>query len=231
MIVEVKLTADQIARATDVGHRRQELAVASGFVPRGGQTQLEAAADHILGACGELAVASWTGLLWHEGHQRPDEPDVGEDIEVKTVHEARFHLPVPYRKPQHWSYVLVSAEVAPTYRLRGWIFGHEARRNEWLRKYDQRRRDGVKPRRLTEEHWSYYVPPRIPPLRPIDSLGVVPITGWDELLDVITEHDVQVRIEDGRVHVTGWMPRLVKARLWEYFRTKVCPIVAKDLVA
>jgi hypothetical protein len=133
----VKLTADEIAEATDIGRQRHALHEATGRVDpvideRGGL------AIDVQGAIAEKAVSvalrrAWDGKflklaqwkIWRRlGH------DVS-GIEVRATAYATGGLPVHDTDPNDHPFVLVVDRASPTFTLAGWIFGKDAKQEKW----------------------------------------------------------------------------------------------------
>ena len=121
--------------------------------PRFGEKALEV---HLLGAAGEMAVASYLGLkheLYKESEARRGSDDL-PDIDVKTRSNHRYDLIVQKNEDPRKKFVLVTIECQKTF-IHGWCYGHEA---------------------MQEQYWAdpargrpaYFVPKEI--LKPLSSL-------------------------------------------------------------
>lgn len=85
---------------------------------------------HMLGAAGELAVASYLG--WDEWVYEDQEPQRGSAdlpcrIDVKTRSKHTYDLLIQLDDQEDKRLVLVTIENLET-RLHGWLYGHEARK-------------------------------------------------------------------------------------------------------
>lgn len=87
----------------------------------------------IIGACGECAVAKALNVYWLAGiNQRKEEPDVGENTQVRYSTNPSLGMVVRQNDPDHFRYVHVSGSI-PTFTVHGWIKGVEAKREEWFK--------------------------------------------------------------------------------------------------
>jgi len=95
----------------------------------GGAWQGSKALDiHLLGAAGEVAVASYLGLkdhLFKETEARRDSEDLPGGIDVKTRSKASYDLIVQRQSDPNKKFVLVTIENQQTL-IHGWCYGHEA---------------------------------------------------------------------------------------------------------
>jgi len=111
------------------GMRRQGVNEAQGLRGRnGGAWKGSKALDiHLLGAAGEMAVASYLGLkehLFKETEAKRGSDDL-PGIDVKTRSKASYDLIVQKREDPKKKFVLVTIENQQTL-LWGWCYGHEA---------------------------------------------------------------------------------------------------------
>lgn len=83
-----------------------------------------------------MAVAKFLCRYWLAGINTFKDPDVAPNIEVRrnTYPEGRSLLKVKPTDPDARRYVLVRGQM-PTFEIVGWIWGHEAKRPEWLKNY------------------------------------------------------------------------------------------------
>lgn len=88
---------------------------------------------HIQGCRGECAVAKALNVYWTgAGVDYAHEEDVGR-LQVRTTHHRNgclLHRPNEGHLEDPWALVIGEAD---TYHLAGWLYGHECRREEWLR--------------------------------------------------------------------------------------------------
>lgn len=154
-----KLSPSEKALAIAEGERRQNVNAAQGRV---GRNQGPAKGDdalriHILGAGGEMAVASFLGLKQHvfqEQEARRGSCDLPPNIDVKTRSRHYYDLICLRDETQEKTLVLVTVQDQEI-RLHGWIRAHEAKQPQWLKEHVPGRA-------------CYFVPKES--LRPIDEL-------------------------------------------------------------
>ena len=111
------------------GMRRQGVNEAKGLRGRnGGAWKGSKALDiHLLGAAGEVAVASYLGMkehLFKETEARRGSDDL-PGIDVKTRSKHQYDLIVQKNEDACKKFVLVTIESQKTF-LHGWCYGHEA---------------------------------------------------------------------------------------------------------
>lgn len=151
-------TEEERRMAMEEGMRRQRVNEEKGLRgrnrgPRFGQKALDV---HLLGAAGEMAVASYLGLkheLYKETEARRGSDDL-PGIDVKTRSKSRYDLIVQKQENPSKKFVLVTIENQQTL-LHGWCYGYEA---------------------MDDQYWAdpargrpaYFVPQSA--LRPMDSL-------------------------------------------------------------
>ena len=115
--------------AMEEGMRRQGVNEAKGLRGRnGGAWKGSKALDiHLLGAAGEVAVASYLGMkehLFKETEARRGSDDL-PGIDVKTRSRHQYDLIVQKNENACKKFVLVTIESQKTF-LHGWCYGHEA---------------------------------------------------------------------------------------------------------
>lgn len=126
---------------------------------------------HVEGALGEVAVAKYLNRYWVAvvDDFRALDGDVGARVQVRTN---TYTGPDPYlrvypRDHDDHAFVLVVAD-DPRYRLVGWAWGGEAKRDEWFS------------RLRADRPASYHVPSEF--LRPVETLdAAVPRSTWAEV--------------------------------------------------
>ena len=114
--------------------RRQGVNEAKGLRGRnGGAWKGSKALDiHLLGAAGEVAVASYLGMkehLFKETEARRGSDDL-PGIDVKTRSRHQYDLIVQKNENACKKFVLVTIESQKTF-LHGWCYGHEAMKEEF----------------------------------------------------------------------------------------------------
>ena len=95
-------------------------------------------AYHILGAAGELAVAKFLGRYWGGDVRNFKKADLGQSVQVRTRSKHEYDLIVRHDDNPDDAYVLVTATTHTRLRIHGWIYGSEARKDEWLKTYGDR---------------------------------------------------------------------------------------------
>jgi hypothetical protein len=120
--------------AMEEGMRRQGVNEAKGLRGRnGGAWKGSKALDiHLLGAAGEVAVASYLGLkehLFKETEAKRGSDDL-PGIDVKTRSKASYDLIVQKREDPKKKFVLVTIENQQTL-LHGWCYGEEAMQEQY----------------------------------------------------------------------------------------------------
>lgn len=158
--VTIILTEDERQQAIAEGVRRQAVNESKGLRgrnrgPRYGQSALDV---HLLGAAGEMAVASLLDAkqwLYQETEAKRGSDDL-PGIDVKTRSKHKYDLIVQKNEDPNKKFVLVTIE-DKTILAHGWCYGKEA---------------------MKEEYWAdpargrpaYFVPKEA--LRPINSLSI-----------------------------------------------------------
>lgn len=127
-------TEEEKSLAMEEGMRRQGVNEEKGLRGRnGGAWKGSKALDiHLLGAAGEVAVASYLGLkehLFKETEAKRGSNDL-PGIDVKTRSKSRYDLIVQKHENLSKKFVLVTIENQQTL-LHGWCYGHEAMKKEY----------------------------------------------------------------------------------------------------
>jgi hypothetical protein len=128
--IEFVFTPEERRLAMEEGMRRQSVNEAKGLRgrnkgPRFGAKALEV---HLLGAAGEMAVASYMGLkehLYAEKEAKRGSEDLPGGIDVKTRSKSCYDLIVQKHENPSKKFVLVTIENQQTL-LHGWCYGSEA---------------------------------------------------------------------------------------------------------
>ena len=129
--MNVRLTWYEVRQAALVGVDRYVRALKDGREDAHGLEQkgADGLALHVLGAAGELAFAKATNRFWSGSIDTFSNPDVGA-IQVRTRSKHDYELLVRVKDDDEAIYVLVTGQI-PEFRVRGWMFGKEAKRKEW----------------------------------------------------------------------------------------------------
>lgn len=95
------------------------------------RTYLKRTEEEVVGACGEMVVAKALDCYWIPSvNTFHVESDLRRDVEVRATAGTSNRLIVRANDPDDRMYVLVVGE-PPTMTVVGWIYGHEAKRDEW----------------------------------------------------------------------------------------------------
>lgn len=132
--IEFVFTEEERQQAAVEGLRRQGFNESKGLRGRnGGAWKGSKALDiHLLGAAGEVAVASYLGMkehLFKETEARRGSDDL-PGIDVKTRSKSRYDLIVQRQSDPNRKFVLVTIENQQTL-LHGWCYGHEAMQEQY----------------------------------------------------------------------------------------------------
>ena len=128
--VEFVFTEEERQQAVAEGLRRQGFNESKGLRGRnGGAWKGSKALDiHLLGAAGEVAVASYLGLkehLFKETEAKRGSCDLPGNIDVKTRSKSAYDLIVQKGEDGQRIFVLVTIERQETL-IWGWCYGYEA---------------------------------------------------------------------------------------------------------
>jgi hypothetical protein len=121
-------TAEERQAAMEEGMRRQSVNEAKGLRGRNGGASFgsKALEIHLLGAAGEMAVASYLGMksFLYQATEAERGSDDLPGIDVKTRSKASYDLIVQRQSDPNRKFVLVTIENRQTL-LHGWCYGHE----------------------------------------------------------------------------------------------------------
>jgi hypothetical protein len=132
--VEFTFSDEERQQAMEEGLRRQGVNESKGLRGRNGGVWKgsKALEIHLLGAAGEMAVASHLGMkehLFKETEARRGSDDLpGMDIKTRSKHS--YDLIVQKQEDPRKKFVLVTIENQKTL-LHGWCYGEEAMREEY----------------------------------------------------------------------------------------------------
>lgn len=141
--VYITLAPADVALAAKVGAMRMRSSGNTGRNPhrsQAGRSDAERIRHETIGCMAEAAVAQHLGIPYagtvNTFHA---EPDVGP-FEVRATDRVDGRLILRDNDHTDRPYVLVTGDgVSPVMALRGWLYGHEGRRPEWLRDPHNRR--------------------------------------------------------------------------------------------
>lgn len=128
-------TEEERRIAMEEGKRRQSVNEAKGLRGRnGGAWRGDKALEiHLLGAAGEMAVASYLGLkdhLYKEAEAKHGSADLPGNIDVKTRSKLAYDLIVQKNEDPQKKFVLVTIEKQQTL-IHGWCYGEEAMQEKY----------------------------------------------------------------------------------------------------
>jgi hypothetical protein len=128
--VEFTFSDEERQQAMEEGLRRQGVNESKGLRGRNGGAWKgsKALEIHLLGAAGEVAVASYLGMkehLFKETEARRGSDDLPGGIDVKTRSKHSYDLIVQKSEDPRKKFVLVTAQDQKTL-LHGWCYGEEA---------------------------------------------------------------------------------------------------------
>jgi len=132
--IEFVFSEEERKQAMEEGQRRQSVNEARGLRgrnkgPRFGSKALEV---HLLGAAGEMAVASYLGMK-HELYKESEAKRGSDDlpgIDVKTRSKHAYDLIVQKNEDPRKKFVLVTIECQKTF-IHGGCYGHEAMQEQY----------------------------------------------------------------------------------------------------
>lgn len=158
--LRVRLTPTELLIADLVGAARRVQSMQRGHAMTYGCQPQNLLNTNLGGAEGEIATAKGLGIYWQAIVGNPDAPDVGP-YEVRTNTSQRWDDTLMHpRDKDDRAYIGVLA-FPPDFEIMGWIWGWEAKRQEWWR-------DGEKGRP------AFFVPR--PALYPISTLPQIEAT-------------------------------------------------------
>jgi len=126
----VRLTWAEAHFAAMVGVSRQLKAMQAGKSDRFGAEEMDGWGIHIEGAAAEMCVAKWLGRFWSPSVNTFRAPDLEGGIQVRLRSRHEYELIVRPTDDDTHRFVHVTGEI-PNFRIRGWITGSDAKREEW----------------------------------------------------------------------------------------------------
>lgn len=132
----VFLTSLEIAIAEFVAHQRYDAGLLANADPHKYGFDGDAYQITYDGCLGEMAFAKGRNLYWSgAGVDFRNESDVGK-VQVRMTRHRNgclLHRPNEAHLEDPWVLVIGEESRDDTYHLGGWLYGHELRREEWLR--------------------------------------------------------------------------------------------------
>ena len=134
-----QLSSAEKALAIAEGERRQETNAKQGKLGRNNGPALgdDALRMHILGAGGEMAVASFLGLkdfVFQETEATRGSCDLPFNIDVKTRSRHYYDLICLLDESEDKTLVLVTIQNQEI-RLHGWLHAHQAKQKQWKKEH------------------------------------------------------------------------------------------------
>lgn len=93
--------------------------------------------NDIESAGAECAAAQALNRYWPGGVNTFEAPDIPPDIQVRSSIEEGYSLLVRKKDKDEERFVLVIGKM-PTFDIVGWLYGHEAKMERWLRNPDNK---------------------------------------------------------------------------------------------
>jgi hypothetical protein len=133
-MIIVRLDWGELAVGANIGVLRQVSALQRGRPDTYGYDKQTAWSIHADGALAEMALAKHLGVYWHplapDGIVAKMPGDVGVGVQVRSTTHLNGRLRThPPDRDDH-AFCLVICE-APRFHIAGWLYGHEAKRQEW----------------------------------------------------------------------------------------------------
>lgn len=131
-VTEIHLTPAEMVIATTVAAMRHAEALHSHRADRHGlRADDDGLAKHMLGAAGEIAVARLLGRYWGGDVCTFKRADIGTSVQVRTRSRDDYDLIVRHDDADGDVFILVTGSLSRL-TVRGWVYGHEAKRPEYL---------------------------------------------------------------------------------------------------
>ena len=137
MSKEITLLPHEVILAAQVGRRRHFQAVMEGKKDRHGFDG-DPLRIHVEGAAGEMVVSRALGIYW-DGSVGTWKANDLPGIQVRTRSEHWHDLLIRRDDDLTARWVLVTGKIKlPTYRVHGWVYGHEANKRDFLKTHGGR---------------------------------------------------------------------------------------------
>lgn len=124
-----ELTPSELTLAAIVGALRFVRAIVNDRPETHGSSRYGAWTRHIEGAAGEMLYAKIINSYWTGMNGKVCHGDIGI-VEVRTTHWKDGRLIVHPEDEDNAPFIL-AVGLAPKFRFAGWLFGKEAKRDEW----------------------------------------------------------------------------------------------------
>ena len=128
----VKLTWPEMMTAYHIASQRRIMNMKKGLAGKYGAPEKDGSEElDIVSTRGEMAVAKALNLYWSGSVGDYGAVDVGGLVEVRTRTKS-WHSLIIHPEDKDWApYVLVDSSATPSFRLVGWVFGREGKKEEY----------------------------------------------------------------------------------------------------
>lgn len=131
MKMKVSLSVAEMRISAQVGIERCLHVIEAGRANMYGEQDDKFWQRHVEGAMGEMALAKFTNMYWNGTIGSVHLPDVG-DLEVRTT-EHKDGCLIMHPKDKNKAKFVLAIGVRGKYEMVGWIFGHEGKKQEFVR--------------------------------------------------------------------------------------------------
>lgn len=137
MVIRVTLTDTDLEMAKKYAKMRRD---ANRRIGTTDQAYIKGSEADLVGIKGEIAASIATGIPWENYYTPPEQrdgwlkakmPDLGEDIEVRTVTKPTHRLIVHKRNPTEWRYLLVYQHTHNQLNVVGWQHGETIKQDQY----------------------------------------------------------------------------------------------------
>lgn len=128
----VTLTWSEMMTAYHIASQRRIMNMRKGLPGKYGAPEKEGSEElDIVSTRGEMAVAKGLNLYWSGSVGDYGAVDVGGLIEVRTRTKS-WHSLIVHEQDRDWApYVLVDASCTPDFRLVGWLYGRDGKKDSY----------------------------------------------------------------------------------------------------
>jgi hypothetical protein len=138
MAIQVTLSPSEIMMGSSIGTMRHIESQKSNLGNAHGLTNAQSIlALDVEGACGELAYCKARNVFFEGTVNTFKKSDVGSNVQIRTTPSHENSLIVRDGDSDNEYFVLVTG-VCPTYFVRGYILGKNAKQEKWKRDYNNR---------------------------------------------------------------------------------------------
>jgi hypothetical protein len=137
-MIHYTLTRAEMGWAKQIAQHRQSESERKGLRDSHGFNGLNGIDLHLLGCVGELAVARMLNQEWDATVNTFKAPDQAGIVQVKTRSNHTYELLVRPDDKDNEIFVLVTCENFYNCRIHGWLWGRDAKKDEWKQKHGGR---------------------------------------------------------------------------------------------